>query len=186
MPLSAPTARKKIHRRLIQCHGYQRDDGLWDIEGHLTDTKTYQFQNRDRGEIAPGEPIHEMWLRLTVDDELLIHEAEAATDWGPFTICPAITEQFKSLEGLRIGRGWRRQVRERVGGVNGCTHLVELVGSVATTAFQTIYPIKSRRENNQDNHKKPHFIDSCHALASNSEVVKTHWPKFYKAPRPKP
>jgi hypothetical protein len=181
MPLSALTGRKKIHRRSIECHGYQREDGLWDIEGHLTDTKTYSFKNRDRGNIAPGEPIHEMWLRLTVDDELLIHAVEAATDWGPFTICPAITEQFKSLEGLRIGPGWRRQVKELVGGVNGCTHLVELIGPVATTAFQTIYSSKSRRDDNQGNEKKPHFIDSCHALASNSEVVKIHWPRFYKA-----
>jgi hypothetical protein len=186
MPLSASTGRKKIHRRSIECHGYQRDDGLWDIEGHLTDTKTYTFTNRDRGDISPGESVHEMWLRLTVDDELLIHGVEAVTDWGPFTICPAITEKFKSLEGLRIGRGWQRQVRERVGGVNGCTHLVELIGPVATTAFQTIYPIRSRRDDNHDDDKKPIFIDSCHALASNSEVVKTHWPKFYKAPRPQP
>lgn len=181
MPLSAPTSRKTIHRRSIECHGYQRDDGLWDIEGHLIDTKTYTFKNRDRGDIAPGEPIHEMWLRLTVDDELLIHAVEAATDWGPFTICPAITEKFKLLEGLRIGPGWRRQVKKLVGGVNGCTHLVELIGPVATTAFQTIYSRKSRRGDNQGNEKKPHFIDRCHALASNSEVVKTHWPKFYKA-----
>jgi len=53
MPLSASTGRKKIHRRSIECHGYQRDDGLWDIEGHLTDTKTYTFKNRDRGDISP-------------------------------------------------------------------------------------------------------------------------------------
>jgi hypothetical protein len=186
MPLSASTGRKKIHRRSIECHGYQRDDGLWDIEGHLIDTKTYTFKNRDRGDIPAGEPVHEMWLRLTVDGELLIHEVEAVTDWGPFSICPAITEQFKALEGLRIGPGWRRQVKELVGGVNGCTHLAELIGPVATTAFQTIYPIRARRDDNNYNNKKPIFIDSCHALASNSEVVKTHWPKFYKAPGPQP
>ena len=179
MPLSASTDRKKIHRRSIECHGYQRDDGLWDIEGHLTDTKTYTFKNRDRGDVSPGEPVHEMWLRLTVDDDLLIHEVEATTDWGPFNICPAITEKFKSLEGLRIGHGWRRQVKDRVGGVNGCTHLLELVAPVATTAFQTIYPIKSRNAGAQGERKKPLFIDSCHALASDSEVVKRDWPEFY-------
>ncbi len=179
MPLSPSSPRQPIHRRSVQCHGYRRDDGLWDIEGHLADTKTYTFQNRERGDIRPGEPVHEMWLRLTVDDDLMIHEVEAVTDWGPFSICPAVTERFKLLKGLRIGRGWRRQVKELLGGVNGCTHLVELVGPVATTAFQTVYPIKSRRTNAQSDSTKPLFIDSCHALASDSEVVKRHWPRFY-------
>ena len=41
MPLSAPAPRHFMHNRAIECRGYQREDGLWDIEGHLVDTKTY-------------------------------------------------------------------------------------------------------------------------------------------------
>ena len=66
-----------------------------------------------------------------------------------------------------------------LGGVNGCTHLVELLGPVATTAFQTIYPIKSRRQESRPDAKKPLMLDSCHALASDGEIVKRHWPQFY-------
>ncbi|MFQ6022299.1 MAG: DUF2889 domain-containing protein [Acidiferrobacterales bacterium] len=183
MPLSAPPSRELTHRRSVQCRGYQREDGLWDIEGHLVDTKTYTFQNRERGDIKPGEPVHEMWLRLTVDDDLVIHDVEAVTDWGPFSVCSAITDRFQLLKGLRIGRGWRRNVKQLLGGVNGCTHLVELIGPVATTAFQTIYPIKSRRKETEREKTKPLFIDSCHALASDSNVVKRHWPEFYTEPR---
>lgn len=179
MPLSTPISRKLIHRRSVQCGGYQREDGLWDIEGHLVDTKTYAFTNRERGEIAPGEPVHEMWLRLTVDDELLVRAVEAVTDAGPFSVCPAITDRFQQLRGLRIGHGWRQRVYKLLGGVNGCTHLVELLGPVATTAFQTIYPIKSRRQESRPDAKKPLMLDSCHALASDGEIVKRHWPQFY-------
>ena len=179
MPLSTPISRKLIHRRSVQCRGYQREDGLWDIEGHLVDTKTYAFTNRERGEIAPGEPVHEMWLRLTVDDELLVRAVEAVTDAGPFSVCPAITDRFQQLRGLRIGHGWRQRVYKLLGGVNGCTHLVELLGPVATTAFQTIYPIKSRRQESRPDAKKPLMLDSCHALASEGEIVKRHWPQFY-------
>ena len=50
-----------------------------------------------------GEPVHEMWLRLTIDDSMRIHEVEAVTDYGPFGMCPAITDNFKRLEGLTIG-----------------------------------------------------------------------------------
>lgn len=182
MPLSPAAPREHIHHRAILCYGYHRDDGLWDIEGHLVDTKTYAFGNRERGEIKPGEPVHEMWLRLTVDDELVVHDIEAATDASPFSICGDIAERFKQLRGVQIGRGWRRKVNQVLGGVNGCTHLVELLGPVATTAFQTIYPIKSRRKDAQPTGKKPPMLDSCHALATDGEIVRLHWPRFYNGP----
>ena len=121
MPLTPPATREAIHHRRIDCRGYRRADGLWDIEGHLTDVKSYPFENAWRGEIQPGEPIHDMWLRLTLDDELTVIEVEAATAAGPFPICGAITPAFATLAGLRIGPGWRREVQRRLGGVNGCT-----------------------------------------------------------------
>ena len=41
MPLSPSAPRQLMHNRAIECRGYEREDGLWDIEGHLVDTKTY-------------------------------------------------------------------------------------------------------------------------------------------------
>ena len=181
MPLSKPAVpRKHLHLRKVECRGYLRDDGLWDIEGHIVDTKTYPFHNRHRGEVGAGEPVHDMWLRLTIDDSMRIHEVEAITDHGPFRTCPAITENFKRLEGLTIGPGFRRAVRERVGGVQGCTHLVELVGPVATTAFQTVTArSRYKPQDEPDERKRPVFLDTCHALVSDGPVVKEHWPEFY-------
>ena len=72
MPLSSPAPREHIHTRKVQCEGFRRSDGLWDIEGHITDTKTYGFGNRERGEVKPGSPIHDMWIWLTIDDMLTI------------------------------------------------------------------------------------------------------------------
>ncbi|HYD97931.1 MAG TPA: DUF2889 domain-containing protein, partial [Alphaproteobacteria bacterium] len=79
MPLSAPAARRHIHTRTVTCQGFRREDGLWDIEGHMTDVKTYAFGNEWRGEIAPGEPLHDMWMRLTIDDGFTVHAVEAVT-----------------------------------------------------------------------------------------------------------
>jgi hypothetical protein len=39
MPVPAAERRKLVHTRQIECRGYQRDDGHWDIEGHIVDTK---------------------------------------------------------------------------------------------------------------------------------------------------
>jgi Protein of unknown function (DUF2889) len=182
MSLSPPAARDPIHHRRIDCRGYRRADGLWDIEGHLSDTKSYPFVNSFRGELKPGEPVHDMWLRLTLDDELTVVAAEAATLAGPFAICPAITPAFAKLEGLRIGPGWRRAVQARLGGVHGCTHLVELLGPLATTAYQTIHAWRARHEPQLERDRPPSHLDSCHALARDGEVVRAHYPRWYTGP----
>ncbi len=176
MPLSPPAARRHVHTRTIECRGYEREDGLWDIEGHLVDVKTYGFEKRDHVRVEAGEPVHEMWLRLTIDDDLEIHGAEAVTDHAPTSLCGAITANFSGLVGIRIGPGWRRKAHEVVGGVKGCTHLVELLGPLATVAYQTLWPLKSMRAGKVDS---PPFLDTCYAYASDGELVKKRWPKAY-------
>lgn len=184
MPLSPPAERRHVHLRAINIRGYERADGLWDIEGHLVDTKSYGFDNRDRGRVEPGTPVHEMWLRITIDTEMLIHAAEASTEYGPYAMCGAITPNFTKLAGIRIGPGWRKKVREVVGGVKGCTHLVELLGPLATTAYQTIWPAMSKKQKDEarDSGKQPAILGSCHAYAPDSPVVKRNWPEHYTGP----
>ena len=103
--------------------------------------------------------------------------------FGPFSICPEATANFDRLVGLTIGPGWGRRVRERVGGTAGCTHLVELTGPMATTAAQTIWPIRHRERQQsrttEEKSGKPGLIDSCHAFRSDGPVVKEIWPDHY-------
>jgi hypothetical protein len=188
MPLSPAAQREHIHTRTIDCRGYRRADGLWDIEGHLTDTKTYGFSNHFRGELPPGTPVHDMWLRLTVDDKLVIHAVEAATEASPYAVCPAVTPNFQRLKGLRIYPGFQKQVRDLLGGTEGCTHLVDMLVPVATTAYQTVFPYRMREYERrlaasgkppERPTRKPKLVDSCHAFASAGEVVKLYWPEFY-------
>jgi len=179
MPLSTPTDRELLHQRIVNCRGYRRADGLWDIEGRVTDTKSYGFDNDHRGYMAPGDLIHDMWIRLTVDEVLMIHGAEAASDATPFEICPAIAPAFAQLVGLQIKPGWMAEARRRIGGVHGCTHIFELLGPVATTAFQTVFPTREKTAAAQTERRKPDHLDTCHALTSDGPVVKRHWPEFY-------
>lgn len=182
MPLSEPkAARELLHTRTVRCYGYEREDGLWDIEGHMTDVKTYSFPNQDRGgEIQAGEPVHGMWIRLTLDRDLLIHDAEACTDWSPFNLCPEITGRYKKLIGMHIKPGWNLKIRQLFNGIHGCTHLTELLGPIATTAMQTIHPRRrGERQPRPGDLEQPRIINSCHALRSDSPVVQQHWPQFY-------
>ena len=186
MPLSQPASRQHLHTRDITCKGYLREDGLWDIEGHLHDSKTYPFSNDWRGEVAPGMPVHEMAMRLTVDEDFRIHAVEAVTDASPYRICPDVLPNFQRLVGQQIGRGWRRKVRELLGGVEGCTHLVELLGPLATVAFQSIRPYQRHRlkQNLEEGasdptNKRPHQLNTCHGWSEKGEVVKRWMPEFY-------
>ena len=184
MPLSAAAPRKLMHTRAIECKGYERADGLWDIEAHLVDTKTYAHSRRQGGrDRAAGEPVHDMWLRLTIDLDMVIHAAEARTDEGPYPICGDVTVNFKALAGVKIGRGWRRDIAERLGGVKGCTHLVELLGPLGTTAFQATGRARQARETARPSSRKPYQLNSCHVYADDSEAVRERWPAFYTGPR---
>lgn len=49
--------RRRMHKRMVECDGYLRDDGLWEVEAWLIDTKPFAQQDRYRGEMKPGEPF---------------------------------------------------------------------------------------------------------------------------------
>ncbi|MSO54566.1 MAG: DUF2889 domain-containing protein [Rhodospirillales bacterium] len=179
MPLSKAAPRRHIHTREIRCLGFEREDGLWDIEGTMTDTKTYTVDNQDRNGIAAGEPIHAMRIRVTIDADMLIHDIDVATDSGPYGICGTIVAAYQSLKGQRIKAGWRRTVLERLGGIKGCTHHTDmLLGPLAVTAFQTMRKVRVQRAEAEPM-ARPITLDTCHALASTSPVVKSRWPQFY-------
>jgi hypothetical protein len=182
MPLSEPVLRKPLHTRKITLHGYHRDDGQFDIEAEITDTKAYAFNIGVR-EVKIGDPLHHMRARLTVDEHLVITAAEAVTEAGPFTICPGGADTFGLLTGLTIKSGFLKAANERLGGPVGCTHLRELLQQMATVAFQTTYPVRSARES-EGPATKPRLLNTCHAYADTNEVVKQRWPHLYKGQTP--
>ena len=183
MPLSNPTERELLHLRDIAIRGYRRADGLFDVEAHLTDTKAYGFSNQDRGYVESGEPLHGMWMRMTVDEELTIVACEAATEFAPYAVCPGAAPNFSRLAGLSIRRGFLKAAADRIGGIQGCTHLRELLQQMATTALQTIYAVRRRREEDAETAEKPAILNSCYAYATDSPVVRRRWwPHLYTGP----
>ncbi|MBV8592615.1 MAG: DUF2889 domain-containing protein [Acetobacteraceae bacterium] len=53
---------------------------------------------------------------------------------------------FARLPGLRIGPGCLKAAAARVGGTEGCTHWRELLQQMGTTALQTIFAVRVKRE----------------------------------------
>ena len=199
MPLTPPAARERLHTRSIEINGYRRTDGLFDIEAHLTDSKSFGQTNYDRGYIEAGEPIHDMWLRLTISEDMRIQAVEAVSDKTPYMMCPTAAPNFSRLKGLQIKAGFLKEVNNLVGGIAGCTHLRELMQQMATTAFQTINPAKAKRQlaaegvstegRGSDVFDKRiteqwgggnRILNTCLAYDDKGPLVKRRWPELYK------
>ncbi|WP_440996570.1 DUF2889 domain-containing protein [Arhodomonas sp. SL1] len=174
MSLPEPRPRRRLHRRRIVLDGYRREDGLWEVEAALVDTKTQPFELQFRGELAPGEHIHDMALRVALDDDLTIREAAASMDATPFPDCPGAEQAYRALVGVQIGPGWIKAVNERIGRTAGCTHLFELLRPIATTAYQMIYPARDRGS------ETPVLLDTCHGWRAGGQAISTLYPEWFR------
>lgn len=180
--LSAPVARHKNHQRTITLDGYVREDGLFDIEAELIDTKAYSFPSRAHGEIKKGEALHHMHVRVTVCENFEVKAAEAVTYAGPYHECPQGAKAIENLVGKTIQPGWKKIVQRAMGGQQGCTHITELMGPVATIAFQTIYAEKAKRLREADTQANSEtapqmsgLLNSCYALSEGRQAAFWNW-----------
>jgi hypothetical protein len=180
MPLPKSTPRKLLHTRVIQLRGYEREDGLIDIEAHMTDTKPYTFSNIERGTIPAGDPLHEMWLRLTIDQSLTIQAVQAAMDSTPHSVCPAIIPNFQRLVGISIAKGFLKAAAQQLGGIDGCTHLRELLAQMGTVAYQTMFSIRGHRKpEDPSDPTKPRripamLLNTCHTYSETGPLAVQH------------
>jgi hypothetical protein len=181
MPLPESPNRTELHHRSIEMHGYRRDDGLFEIDGRVVDIKTEPMRRLDGGrEFPAGLPIHDMSVRLVVDDNLVVREIAAVTDASPYSICTEAVAPMQAIVGERIKAGWTSMVKAKLGGAKGCTHLMELLIPMATTAYQTLTSTRREQPEAVDATGRPRKIDSCYAYGHQREVVKRLWPVFYR------
>lgn len=181
----AQARRTPLHTRVITYRGYSRDDGLWDIEGHLLDKKDYLALSPDGDQVPAGMPVHEMVVRVTINDDFIIQDVEASMPNTPFSDCAGAAAPLSSLVGATLGSGWRKVIDARIGGTKSCTHLRELLLNLATAAIQTITPYRAQfgqgeafaAQGAAGGHK-PFYIDQCLAWRSNGAVVRRLHPQY--------
>ncbi len=182
---AAADGRQLKHRRQIDVQVFSRGNGLWEVDATLRDTKTRDIPMAT-GLRRAGEPIHDMLLRLVVDEKLQIVEAGSATLAMPYTgHCDAHGDVYARLVGLNLLKDFRRGLRERVGGALGCTHLTELAQVLPTAVIQAFAGEVIDTRGLAEGAVKPFQIDRCHALRSDGEVVRQHHPRWYQ-PAPAP
>ena len=185
MKLTNPAPRRPMHARTVQCDGYLRDDGLWDIEASIIDRKPFPYTEPLRGPRQVGSEVHHMEIRLTIGDDMVVRAIEVVMASTPYPVCTDAIANYQGLVGRRIDGGWRATVNAVVGADRGCTHARELLFPLATTAFQTIYGW--REGSNQlpreaDKGNKPPFIGGCIGWATAGPMVARFYPQFSTAP----
>lgn len=178
-----PVSRLPLHTRTIGYRVFSRSDGLWDVEGSLHDLKEQPVQRLSLPPLSAGDTVHHMRVTVTLDDELRIVAIEADLPTTPFGECQQTRAPLARLVGHRIGRGWRRSLEEAMGGVAGCTHLRELLQSLATAAMQGINAYRDQQRADQglpalNAGVMPHFVNGCHAWRLDGTLVRQMLPEF--------
>ena len=176
MPLTPPVPRERLHTRSVVGDGYRRSDGMFDLEARLVDTKSHPYRLMS-GVREPGEPIHDLWIRVTIDRDCTIHAVDASMPSIPYPGgCERGETAYQKLVGANLLHGFRRLVTDRLGGVHGCTHLTEVVGSLPTLAVQMFAGLVREIEGTD----KPFQLDRCQALDTRSETVRRYYPQWYR------
>jgi len=179
MPLPiSEIERELVHTRRVRYEGYKRADGLWDIEAHITDVKSHDCQLRT-GVRRAGLPIHDMIVRVTIDRKLNVVDVLAVSDAVPYPGgCETIGPAYRKLIGLNLVKSFRDAVKERLGGVQGCTHITEILAGLPTAAIQSF--AGEMREDRAPG-RKPFQLDRCHAMDTSGPTVMQWYPEWYVA-----
>lgn len=180
LPTAAPERQLK-HRRSIDVQIYARGNGLWEVDARVADVRTRDTM-MVTGPRAAGSPIHDMLLRLVIDEDFNVLEAGARTDAMPYAgACDAYGDVYARLVGLNLMRGFRRAVGERLGGAQGCTHLTELTQVLPTAVVQAFADEVIDTRGDAPDSEQPFQLDRCHALRVEGPAVKTYYPRWYRA-----
>ncbi|MEI5682631.1 DUF2889 domain-containing protein [Mesorhizobium sp. CCNWLW179-1] len=182
--LEAPRRRTLNHHRTVTYESFERDDGLFDIEGTVYDTKGYLYSDRERGELKPGEALHDIRARLTIDESYVVVDFSTEMAAAPFGYCQSAVDP-KQLVGSCITAGWRKSVDRAFGPYRGCTHLRDIVLGMGTIAFQTLSANSDEKMlaaglSDRDATERPRYLGGCHSWALSGPVVETFFPQFHK------
>lgn len=172
--------RRLLHSRSLLVDVYARDDGLFDLVAAIRDVKQRDLHLETH--VCPGgTPVHDMELTVTIDRRMQIHAARATSNFVPYEgVCDTFPDAYQRLVGLNLLQNFRGELRERLGGVQGCTHITELAGVLPTAAVQAfageVVKIDPQSE------RMPMQLGRCRALRLDGPVVARFYPHWARTP----
>jgi hypothetical protein len=157
---------------------FARDDGLWDLDACIRDIKAHDI-TLPSGPRPGGLPVHDLKLRVTIDRDMNVVDAEAVSDAVPYPgFCDTIAPAYKKLIGLSLLKHFRLHLKDRLSGVLGCTHLTELAQVLPTAAIQAFADDAMASRTEGDPSERPYELDRCHALRLDGPAVEQYYPRW--------
>ncbi len=175
----AEVTRERLHTRRIEMEGFRRSDGLFELEGRVTDHKPIDFcPPSDTRMVKANEPIHNIGVRLVFDAQRVIREVHTFIEAYPYAQCPGGGDSLQALVGVRIGAGWGSEIRKRLPSSETCAHLKEILIPMASAVIQSLSATEAASHDAVDAQGKPMQIDSCYTYGASREIVMRRWPQF--------
>jgi len=135
MKLKNPIHTPPVHERRLEFSSYAVENDQVIVEGWLKDDRFVQRYQVD-GSLSPPGKVHRICVRLLLGGwPLSILDAEAEMPFVPHDECPATQDTVKGIIGLTITHGYGDRVLERLGGVKGCAHMVQLIIAMGNAAL---------------------------------------------------
>ena len=135
-----------VHERKMDFRTYPVDEDRVLVEGSLRDERFVQGYNWDGTTRIPGV-VHHMHVRLLVGGmPPVILDAEAEMPGVPHEICPTTHDSVKKVIGVNITAGFSWAVKKRLGGIEGCVHLMHLIIAMGPAALHGYWNHKSREK----------------------------------------
>src|SRR5260221_787162 len=114
------SSRRRHTRSLCDWSSDVCSSDLWDIEAHLTDIKNHDFSLKT-GVRRAGQPVHSMWVRISIDRHMNIVDASASSDAVPYAGgCETIAPAYRKLIGMNLMKRFRNAAHEILCAVMAC------------------------------------------------------------------
>lgn len=161
-------AGEKIHKRDIIIDSYEAGPDMMVFTATLQEKRLADYY-LSTGEKQPAGDLHHMTVRLLVRvPDMLIEDIEAEMHTVPRDECHDILSAFQAVKGMSIQQGFTGKLKEKLGGVKGCTHMLHLLTTLAPAAMQGMWAGRSRQRSTGLNLRrllsmKKILIDSCYA-----------------------
>ena len=134
-----------VHERRIELRSYPLEDDRLVVEGWLRDERLVLGYHWDGGERSPGV-VHHLCVRLLIGGwPISIQDAEAEMPGVPQQMCRETQESVRKVIGVPIVSGYSEEIRRRLGGIEGCTHLTHLIVVMGPAALHGFWTEKSRQ-----------------------------------------
>jgi hypothetical protein len=165
-----------VHQRKIEIRTVPLDNGQIIVEGWLTDNRLlagYHWDGRPR----PPGVVHRIGVRLLVGDwPPAIQEAEAEMVDIPHELCPTVADSIQKIVGVSVAAGFSEQIRRRLGGVEGCSHLTHLLLAMGPAILHGFWAQHSRKPRPLPRTKEevqglPYLINSCQLWRENGPLL---------------